>query len=274
LYRAMELMVETFYGTHPFHKPSLGYPETVEKISRGDLIDFYKKIFIPNNIVITAIGNFNEKEFTDYVKKNLGSMKKSHMAEIVKGEIPDRKAIQEKFEKRDTAASWFAMGWPSSTINDKDMYAMEVLNSITGGSMNSRLFIAIREKRGLAYQVSSFINARVSSGIYVAYIGTKPSSYEESRKVLAQEVEKMTIDKPSQEEVINSVNYLSGMNIMDMESNSGQATKYGKYEILGTGYEYIDKYNSEIKKITADDVLNAGKKYLSGPYAIGGVLVQ
>lgn len=125
--------------------------------------------------------------------------------------------------------------------------------------MNSRLFIAIREKRGLAYQVASFYNARVESGIYVAYIGTKPDTYKEAKQVLVDEVLKMGVEKATVEEIHHAKSYLKGMNIMSQESNSGQASQYGMYEVLGTGYDFVDRYAANIEKVTAEDILRVEK---------------
>jgi len=274
LYRAVDLMVEVHYGKHPFHKPRLGYPETIEKFTRDDIVEFYRRIYVPNNMVVTAVGNFEEKRFISAVKETLGSLPKGDEPRKVPGERPEYASPVEKTEERDTSASWFVLGWPSASLDDRDYYAMEVLNSITGGSMNSRLFVAIREKRGLAYQVSSFVNPRLESGIYVAYIGTKPESYEEAKRVLIEEVRKMALEKASLEEIRNSKSYLKGMNIMEQESNAGQASKYGHYEILGLGYEFVGKYGRGVDGVTAEDIMNAGKKYLTGPYSLGGVLAR
>lgn len=277
IYRAIDLMVEAHYGKHPFHKPRMGYPETIEKFSREDVIDMYNKTNIPNNMVITAIGNFDEKRFIKDITDNLGSLPQSKEPVKVNYDNEDyfaRSGPVEKIETRDIAACWFALGWSAPTLNDEDYYAMEVLDAITGGSMNSRLFIAIREKRGLAYQVSSFFNARKESGIYVAYIGTKPSSYDEAKKVLISEVRQMGIDEPTPEEIKLAKSFLKGMNIMSQESNSGQASQYGHYEILGIGYDFVDKYNKRIDKVTAPEILGAGKKCLTENYAMGGVLAQ
>ena len=180
----------------------------------------------------------------------------------------------EKIETRKTAASWFALGWLAPNLLDMDFYSIEVLDAITGGSMNSRLFIAIREERGLAYQVSSFYNARVVSGIYIAYIGTKPESYNEAKEVLIDEVLRLGIEKPTSEEIKLAKSFLKGMNIMSQESNSGQASQYGYYELLGPGYDFVNSYNKKIDKITASDILRIGKKYLHNNYSLGGVLAK
>lgn len=277
IYRAMDLMVDAHFGKHPFHKPSLGYPESIKKITRENLQEIYKKIYVPGNMIISVVGNFDEKELIKNIKENLGSLKGENKLEKVSYDKTSEQSGSdnaEKIEKRDTAANWFAIGWSAPTMKDKDFYAMEVLNSITGGSMNSRLFIAIREKRGLAYQVSSFYNPRVEAGIFVAYIGTKPESYEESKKVLLDEIQKMGKEKATDEEITFSKNYLKGMNIMSQESNAGQASLFGHYELLGLGYDFVDKYNKSIDKITSDDVLETGKKYLLKNYALGAVLTK
>ena len=140
--------------------------------------------------------------------------------------------------------------------------------------MSSRLFIAIREKRGLAYQVASFYDARKESGLYVAYIGTKPESYEESKQVLLDEIHRMGIEKPTPEEIKLAKSYLKGMNIMSQESNSGQALQYGHYELLGIGYEFVDIYNEKIDNVSAEDIIRVGEKYLIEQYALGCVMAQ
>lgn len=274
LYRAVDLLVEEYYGDHPFHKSRFGYAETITMFKRSDLVGFYRKLYVPNNMVITVVGNFNEKHLISDITSRLGALSQGNSPVKVSGERKNYSSSVERIEERETAASWFALGWPSASLDDLDYYAMEVLNAITGGSMNSRLFVAIREKRGLAYQVASFVNARMESGIYVAYIGTNPSTYDEAKKVLIDEVRLMAREEPTPEEIKNAKSYLKGMNIMEQESNAGQASKYGHYEILGVGYEYVGKYNNGIDKVTVQNILNAGKKYFLGSYALGGVLAK
>jgi predicted Zn-dependent peptidase len=274
LYRAVELMVEAQYGSHPFHKPALGYPETVEKLTRDALVKSYAATYIPNNMVITAVGNFDEKTLIAHVTRALGGRIAGEPLRRIPGEAPVHTAPVEKTENRETAASWFALGWFSPRLTDPDYYAMEMLDAITGGSMNSRLFVAIREQRGLAYQVASFVNARMESGLYAAYIGTKPASYEEARKVLLDEIFRMKREKATEEEIQLARNYLRGMYVMGLESNSGQAAQYGQYEILGLGYDFGDRYIPGITRITADDVVRVGAKYLHEGYSMGAVLAK
>jgi len=274
LYRAMDLMMEAHYGGHPFHKSRLGYPETINNLTRDDLVSFYRRLFVPNNMVVAAVGNFEEDRFIAAVEEKLGSLPEGEMPERVPGERTEYTSPSEKIEERETAASWFGLGWPSASLDAGDYYAMEVLNAITGGSMNSRLFVAIREQRGLAYQVSSFVNPRLESCIYVAYIGTKPESYEEAKKVLVDEVRRMGKEEPSPDEIKDAKSFLKGMNIMEEESNAGQAAKYGHYEILGVGYEFADEYNGGVDKITARNIIEAGARHLSEPYSLGAVLAK
>lgn len=274
IYRAIELLVEAHYGSHPFHKPRLGYPETIRELTRDDVVALYRKMYVPNNMVISVVGNYDEEGLLAHIGASLGSLSKSVDPVPISGEMPLKTDNVEKIETREGAASWFALGWSSPSIDDDDYYAMEVLDSITGGSMNSRLFVAIREKRGLAYQVSSFVNARKESGIYVAYIGTKPESYEEAHNVLIDEVRKMGSVKVTDEELENSKSYLRGMNIMSLESNGGQASRYAHHEIIGVGYDFGDRYDERIMDVDVDDVLNAGKKYLLGYYSLGGVIAR
>ncbi len=274
LYKAVELMAEAVYGSHPFHKPVLGYPETVEALTRDDLVKAYTGIYVPNNMVITAVGNFDEARFIAEVTGTLGKLASGKGPEKVPGEIPDHTAPVVKTESRETAANWFVLGWTAPSVTDPDYFAMEVLDAITGGSMNSRLFVAIREQRGLAYQVSSFFNSRMDSGLFAAYIGTKPETYEEARNVLLAEIFRMKNEAATSEEITLAKNYLRGMYIMSLESNAGQASRYGQYEVLGLGYDFGERYLPGIERVTAEDVVRIAEECLGEGYSMGGVLAK
>ena len=274
IYLAMDMMVDAHYGTHPFHKPQMGYPEQIQKFTRNDLAALYKAVYIPNNMVITVVGNIDETQFIAAITDKLGSLPQGKVLAPPTADksFEQRETTVEKIEHREGAASWFILGWNAPKLGEPDSYAMEMLDGITGGSMNSRLFIAIREQRGLAYEVASFYNARRETGIYAAYIGTQPSTYEEAKRVLIDEVRNMGRDAASAEEITLSKNYLKGMNIMSQESNAGQASQYGHYELIGVGYEYLDSYPENIEKVTAGDILRVGQTYLKENYALGAVL--
>ncbi len=274
LYRAVELMAEAQYGSHPFHKPLMGYPETVGTLTRDDLLASYTAVYIPNNMVIVVVGNFDEKRLFDEISRELGSMPAGRLPEPVKGDLPTHSAPVEKTESRETAANWLTLGWFAPSITDPDSYPMEVLDAVTGGSMNSRLFVAIREQRGLAYQVSSFLNARMATGIYATYIGTKPDTYNEAKKVLLDEVFRMKSEEVTPEELTLAKSYLRGMFIMGQESNAGQAGQYAQYEALGLGYKYGDRYLPAVDKVTAGDIVRVAKKYLSENYSLGAVTAK
>ncbi len=276
IYRAIDLMVDAHYINHPFHKPLMGYPETIETFTREDIVKMYNRIYVPGNMVVSVVGNFDEKQLINNVSGYLGTLPEGDIPNPVEldTEYLTRNEPVEKVETRETAANWFTIGWTAPPLGDEEYPVMEVLDAITGGSMNSRLFIAIREKRGLAYQVSSFYNARKEAGIYVAYIGTKPESYTESRNVLLNEVFRMGREKATEEEIRLAKNFLKGMHIMSQESNSGQATQYGHYEILGIGYDFLDTYAEKIERVTAEDILEAGKLYLKDNYSFGAVISE
>lgn len=277
IYYAMDLMVDAHFGTHPFHKPRMGYPETIETFTREDLAAFYQSMYVPNNMVVSAVGNFDEDELIATITETLGGLPAG--SDVMpsgtdNSAFAGRTTTVEKIDSRAGSATWYALGWSAPKMGEPDAYAMEVLDAITGGSMNSRLFIAIREKRGLAYQVSSFLNARREAGIFVAYIGTNPATYEESKQVLIEEVQRMGSERVSDDELTLAKNYLRGMHIMGQESNADQAAQYGHYEIVGAGYEYLESYTDMISAITAEDVLRVGAAHLGDNYAFGAVLAE
>ena len=272
LYKAVDLLSEAHYGAHPYHKPSLGYPETVEAFTRDDALAFHERFYIPNNMVITAVGNFESGAFIKRVQATLGTLPRRSLPEPANAPLPTRDAALERTLERESEAAWMSLGYDAPAITEPAYPAMEVLDSVMGGGMNSRLFTELREKRGLAYQVSSVYAARLGPSLYFAYIGTSPEQADSAKAGIIAEMDKICTSAPVPDEVDRAKTYIKGTFIMGQESNQSQAALLAQYELLGLGYQYVDRYPDLITKVTPEDVLAVAQRYLSVPPSLGAVL--
>ena len=274
LTRAVDLMREAFYGQHPHHKPVLGYPETVSKFSREEVVGWYRKFYVPNNMVLAAVGNFPEGEFLKEVEENLADLPEGPLPEPAPGQVPGREESSETFEQRESRAVWAAFGYPAPSVSDRDFAALEVLDAILGGAMDSRLFVSVRDERGLAYQIGSSYIAMEGPSLFLIYLGTRPERFEEAKEVVLGEVERMVEEQVPEEELEAAKTYIKGTFLMSQERNMDQASLLARYELTGLGYRFVEVYPELIDAVTAEDVLRAARRYLSGPYVLGAVVPE
>lgn len=272
LTRAMDLMREAFYGPHPYHKPVFGYPETVSKFSREEVVGWYRKFYIPNNMVIAAVGNFPSEKFLEEVEDNLADLPEGPLPEHAPGQVPRLEQSLETLEPRESMTVWAAFGYPAPPVSARDFAALEVLDAVLGGAMDSRLFASVRDGKGLAYQIGSSYVAMEGPSLFLIYLGTRPEQFEEAKEVVLEEVGRMAEEPVQEEELEAAKTYIKGTFLMSQERNVDQASLLARYELAGLGYRFVEVYPELIDAVTAEDVLRAARTYLSGPYVLGAVV--
>ncbi|HID11435.1 MAG TPA: insulinase family protein [Candidatus Latescibacteria bacterium] len=242
--------------------------------SRGQVVDWYRKFHVPNNMVLAAVGNFPEGEFSEMVRETLGSLPQGPLPDPAAGEPPVRAEPEEAFERRESQAVWVALGYPAPPLTDRGYAAMEVLDAILGGSMDSRLFVSVRDTRGLAYQVGSSYIAMGSPSLFLVYLGTRPEQFEEAKAVALGEVERMAEEPVLEEELRAAKTFLKGTFLMSQERNIDQAALLARFELMGLGYGFVEEYPELIEAVTREEVQRAAREYLAGPYVLGAVVPE
>lgn len=183
-------MIEQNLFDKPFGELVIGSKETISALSRDFVADLFKKMYSPENYVITVVGNADFNKLCDYFEKNFKPEGKKTKI------IPIKKLNKESAQTRDDidqAHFMFAVHAPLP--NEKEFFDLQVLDAYLANGMSSRLFLEIREKRGLAYSVSSDISAEKNYSFYTIYVGTTKEAVPEVKKLILQgfkEVEKMT----------------------------------------------------------------------------------
>jgi zinc protease len=273
LLTAVDLVQEELYGEHPFHKPGEGYEETVMSLGREHVVGAYKRFYVPDNMVIAAVGNLDGERFIEDVKAHFEAMKASPVK--LADELPEISLDEsrEKLDYRESSSVWLVIAYPTPGILDDGYLATAVLNCVLGGSMNSRLFTELRDKRGLGYVVHSFYAGFSTDAFVGAYIGTKPGQFETARDGILAEVAKLREEQVTDEEFESAKKYLRGTYMIRLESNANQAYDFGYYECVGAGYDYPDRYLEGLASVTKADVMNAANSYFDA-YALASVLPE
>ena len=278
---AFEDFKTTIWQNTPYGVTGKVLEKTIPSIKREDVLAFYNSIFCPENLVISINGNVDDKEIIKniseifYEKKDCGAKKFSY-SEKKNLFKPLSKNITVKAPK-DSEAAWIVMGWLTDGVtenNKKDLAALQVIDSILGTGMSSRLFNNLRGEQGLAYQVGSTFLPNVNQGLFAVYIGTNPSTAVHSKNELLKEINKLKKEFVSEKELQEAKDKILGNFILSQETNMEKASTLGWFEISGRGFEYINEFPQLIQSVTASDVIKAANKYFDAPFVTTVVAPQ
>lgn len=257
---------EMIYGTHPLHRPSHGYPETVEQMTRQDLIDFHKKFFVPNNTILSIVGDFKISEILPLVEKRFGSWA-ARPFELPKVLPPVRQTDRrEKYITMPAQQLNIYLGHLGVERANPDFYTLQVLDTILGGGagFTARIPMRLRDEMGLAYTTFASITmtAGLDPGKFVAYIGTSPDNMKLAIEGLLNEIRRIVAEPVTPDELKDAQDFLTGSFVFAFESSSQIARFLTHAHVYGLGFDFIEKYPRLIRSVTAADIARVARQYL------------
>jgi len=258
------LLNDISYVNHPYKMPVIGKKEIIESLTREDIVSYYNKFYVPENMIIVIVGDFNTEEIVKKIKKYF-SMKssKSHLLNInMKAEFNSCKIEKETSFKK----CYLAVGWLAPTVDNEDTYAMDVITTVLGQGRSSRLYRELKEKQQLCYSIESSYGTMKDEGLFKIF-----AILDEKNNILLQEKIMEEINKMKEGITLNELNKVKTMiensYIFDHETNESIASSLGYYEAISS-YKLELSYLDNIKKITLDDVKRVANKYLSSKPSI------
>ena len=242
--------------------------KTLPLIQEQDIVNFYNTLFPAENVVITINGNVDSQEFINYFSRIL---QKSNKAKLSFSDYKNKfkPLSKNKIVKvnKDSQAVWLLLGWLTDGVeNQKDWAILQVIDSMLGSGMSSRLFTQLRDEQGLAYQVGSSFSANVNKGVFALYIATNPQNVQVAKKGLFNEIEKLKKEFVTEKELSEAKDKLLGNYVLSMETNMDKASLINSLEISGKDFTFLDKYPQIINEITVQDIIKTANKYFSKPY--------
>ena len=242
--------------------------KTIPYIQTEDIVEFYNNLFPAENVVITINGNVDSQEYINYFSKLL---RKTNKPKISLSDYKNKfkPLLKNKIVKvnKDSQAVWLLLGWLTDGVeNQKDWATLQVIDSMLGSGMSSRLFTQLRDEQGLAYQVGSSFSANVNKGVFALYIATNPKNVQVAKAGLFNEIEKLKKEFVTEKELSEAKDKLLGNYVLSMETNMDKASIVNSIEISGRDFTFLNKYPQLINEITVQDVIKTANKYFSKPY--------
>ena len=262
--KVSDAFVKTIYEDHYYGHTYTNILNSLDKISKDDVINSYKNILSNGKKVIAVVGSIEENEVVNALEKHFGDLpnnekgERDYTAPILN--TPKRTEVI----KEDAQQAQILKGWIIPTYKEEDYPVMLVINTILGASgLSSRLFRELREKKGLAYTVRTSCEVKALAAIFSIYIATEPSNIETCLNGFTEEVDKLKKELVSEEELQNAKNNIDGKHQFIVETNFQQSSSMAYYGINDLPFGYYDTMHKKISAVTPQQVMDCAKKYFN-----------
>jgi predicted Zn-dependent peptidase len=250
----------------------LGTEETVANLSQADLQDYHQTHFRPDNVVISVSGRIDTATAIALVNQVLGDWQApARPLPVLSTPTVQTTALRQAIAQ-DTQQSIVMLGYLAPPVRDanfstvQDYSVLKLLNTYLGNGLSSRLFVELREKRGLAYEVSAFYTTRLDPAQFVAYMGTAPENTATALEGLQAEIDRLRVIPLTVDELQAAKNKLLGQYALGKQTNAQIAQTFGWYETLGVGIEFDRSFQAAVSETTAAAIQDVAQKYFTLPY--------
>ncbi|CFW98866.1 Uncharacterized zinc protease-like protein y4wB [Candidatus Filomicrobium marinum] len=250
------------FPNHPYGKPKDGTLETISSITRDDLEAYRSRIFARENLKVVAVGDIDADALAKLLDEVFGDLPQKAKLNSVSDVAPPKKGSLTVTEM-DVPQSVAVFGLGGLKRKDPDFMSAFVLNHIIGGGgFASKLMEEVREKRGLAYSVYSYLSPMDHSAIFLGSVATKNEAIAESLDVIRAELKKMLETGPTEEDLKNAKDYLTGSYALRFDSNAKIASQLLGIMVEDMGIDYVNTRNAQIEAVTLEDIKQAAKRFL------------
>jgi zinc protease len=250
---------------HPYSRPEDGYPETIQRIKRADLIRFHREHYGPRGMVIAIVGAVTAEQAIRQVKRALGGWQVKGQKEAV--ELPDLKLLKKTVSRHHRipgkSQSDLVIGTNGPRRRDPEYMPASLGNNILGQfGMMGRIGEVVREKSGLAYYAYSSLSAGTGPGSWEVSAGVNPQNVKKALDLIQDELKRFVQEGVSDEELADSKANFIGRLPLSLESNGGVANALLNIERHQLGLDYYRHYSGMVNAVSGADVLNAARKFI------------
>ena len=263
-----DLFLETYYGNSQLGRPILGTTKSIKSMSRNTVYNYYKKKYLPQDIVVAVAGNVKHK---DVVRKVEAALSRDNFLDRPKTDFRLRTSSPAKISGRNkvgiidrkTEQAHLLFGVDGVSRNDDRRFALSILASALGGGMSSRLFQEIREKRGLAYSVYSYIQQFAGSGSLSFYAGCQPQKAEEVISIIRDITDEVANNGITNEEIIRAKGAVRGALVLSQEDSGSRMNRIGKSELVYGEIMSFDEILKRVSSVTHDEIREIASELLT-----------
>jgi predicted Zn-dependent peptidase len=244
--RVHDFLADAVFGEHPLGRRVLGAADVIASIPVPDIDAYHHRRYVAPSIVVSAAGHVDHDEICELTQR-LVEAPVEQTAPANGGAAPTQPAL--RFFQKDTEQYHICFGAPGLTRGDERRFALSVLDAIYGGATSSRLFVEVREKRGLAYSVGSYSDQYTDLGLVATYVGTREDNVEEACGLIAAEIERLRAEPVSEEEFARSKEHVKGRLVLSSESSATRMSRNARAILFGTPLYTVDELLDKVDAV-------------------------
>jgi predicted Zn-dependent peptidase len=257
------LFERIMWPDHPLGRDIIGTTESVSGTKRDDLTDYVRDHYALPNLVVGLAGAVYPDRAANLLESRLALPDSLNGTELAPPSALERPTVL--LQRRDTEQAHICLGTRGVSYLDPDRYAVDLLNTILGQGMSSRLFLEIREKRGLAYDVHSYASQHMDGGYFAVYVGVDPGKAEEAVAAVQEELRRATEELVPEEELTKAQEFKKGSLRLSLESTTSLASWLCQQELLMGELRTVDEVISLVESIQAEDLRRVAQRVLNQP---------
>ena len=259
----MKRFLRELYGAHPYGIPRRGTEQSVSELRRDQVAHLFGESLDPAGFLAVCVGNFDPDEVRALLQERF--TRRTQAADALA--VPPLRYPAPKTVRfaRDCEQAFLFMGYPGCALTAPEYPALRVLNGVLGESMSSRLFVRLRDEQGLAYATGSTVAGHAHGGHLAGYIGTKPESLDTARDGMRAIFEEARAERVPADELERAKNHIIGKFLIDHQTNAKRGHYLGYFETMGLGAAMDEHYPARIASVTADQVLEAARRFITEP---------
>lgn len=252
-----DLFTKTIYQDHSLGRPVIGTSGAIRRLNREEVIRFFSARYTPERVVISVAGRITHQDVLKKVRELFGNHKTPSWSSTM--HLPQ---VRARFfgEERDLEQVHLCLGGEGLAYTSEDRYVLSLLNGLLGGSMSSRLFEEVREKRGLAYAIYSYHSSFRDCGLFAVYVGTSRRTCHQTIRLILKELTRLKQDRVSEKELEKTKEHLKGGLILDLEDTGNRMGRLAKQEIYFNRYIPIDEILKETSRVTPAQIQELARR--------------
>jgi zinc protease len=260
---ALDTLTSQLYRSHPIALPTLGRKASVARLGQADLVAHYRRVYRAGTMVLAVSGRVEPEVIRRQVERLFSQVPGGEVDEPAP--VVPTPSLERHVLDRPVQQAQILMGFLGPGIGDPDYAPGKITSAILGGGMAGRLFVKLRDDRGLAYSLGMINPSRRGPGSFVAYMGTSGDTVATGEAGMREELDRFRTEGPTDAELARAKAYVLGNLAMDRRTNARHAWYLAFFELAGVGWDYPERYARALETVTGPDVTRVARRYLDRP---------
>jgi zinc protease len=261
--QVFELFNQTLYERHPYGQPQSGTEESIRKLDRTELLAWYRKLAVPDNLVLSVVGDVEGESLVAHIEEIFKDFNPSSPLELPQiAPEPPLGEVRTARLQREGAQSHLVLGYLAPDIRSPENAPLALIDTALSG-MGGKLFVELRDKRSLAYSVSSFRAPGLETGHFGVYIACDPNKEQVAKEEILKVIEEIREKGLTEEELASAKRYLLGNMRIGRQTNGSQAMQMALDELYGLGWTHTEEFMRAVEAVTLEDIKRVAGRILN-----------